>query len=174
MRKSLERENRNLGEIANYDPLTNLLNRRSMNAQMKQAVEAANEDSQPFCLIMGDIDNFKKVNDIYGHACGDTVLISVAKVISQNVRNGDAVCRWGGEEILILVKENEEIACQVAERICKDISHTVVKHDQIELSVTMTLGVAPYREGETIRSIIDEADKHLYYGKNHGKNQVVS
>ncbi|MGN0494836.1 MAG: GGDEF domain-containing protein [Lachnospiraceae bacterium] len=174
MRKSLEQENRNLGEIANYDPLTHLLNRRSMNHHMKQAMETADGTGQEFCLIMGDIDNFKKVNDTYGHACGDTVLTTIARVISDNVRENDVVCRWGGEEILVLVNADREIACQVAERICKNIANTVVKHDDKELSVTMTLGVAAYMEGQTIRSIIDEADNHLYYGKKHGKNQVVS
>lgn len=174
MRKHLEQENRSLGEIANYDPLTHLLNRRSMNEHMKQAIEEANAGDGMFCLIMGDIDNFKNVNDTYGHACGDTVLAEVAGIISENVREEDAVCRWGGEEMLILVNANKEIACSVAQRICRDISQRVVKHDDVELSVTMTLGVAEYIEGRTIRSIIDEADEHLYYGKNHGKNQVVS
>lgn len=174
MRQSLEQENRSLGEMANYDPLTHLLNRRSMNNHMKHALEEAEDGKQTFCIIMGDIDNFKSVNDTYGHACGDTVLTAIAKVISENVREEDVVCRWGGEEILVLVKADKEITCHVAERICKDIANTVVEHDNTKLSVTMTLGVAAYTRGESLRSIIDEADKHLYYGKRHGKNQVVS
>ncbi len=173
MRKSLEQENRNLGEIANYDPLTHLLNRRSMNEHMKQAMEDANAGERTFCLIIGDIDNFKKVNDTYGHACGDTVLTEVSRIISINVREEDVVCRWGGEEMLILVNASKEVARAVAQRICKGISQNTVKHGDIEVSVTMTLGVAEYKEGKTIRSIIDEADEHLYYGKNNGKNQVV-
>lgn len=173
MRKSLEQENRNLGEMANYDPLTHLLNRRSMNNHLKLELEAAQMRGQEFCLIMGDIDNFKSVNDTYGHACGDTVLTTISKVISDNVREEDIVCRWGGEEVLILVKANKDITRQVAERICMDVAGTIVKHDDTELSVTMTLGVSEYKKGESLREIIDRADKNLYWGKNNGKNQVV-
>lgn len=173
MRKSLEQENRYLGEVANYDPLTHLMNRRSMNACMKQAIERAKEEQQEFCLIMGDIDNFKKVNDTYGHACGDTVLMEIAGLVSNSVREDDLVCRWGGEEILVLVNAGKDIARQVAERMCKQIADTVIQHEDIELSVTITLGVAAYKDGESIRTLIDEADRCLYCGKRNGKNQVV-
>lgn len=173
MRKNLEQENRNLGQIANYDPLTHLLNRRSMNVHMKQAVEKADKEGESFCIIMCDIDDFKKVNDTYGHACGDTVLTSVAGIVMNNVREEDVVCRWGGEEILILVKADKDIASQVAKRICSNVAESVMKHDKLEISVTMTIGVAVYDCTETLRAVIDAADEKLYYGKHHGKNQVV-
>ncbi|MCM1179314.1 MAG: GGDEF domain-containing protein [Clostridium sp.] len=173
MKRQLEEENRALGEIASHDPLTHLLNRRSMNSYLKIAMERS-EDKQPFCLVLADIDNFKQVNDTYGHDCGDEVLISVSGVISGNVREKDYVCRWGGEEILILLQADLETAVTVAERIGKDVASTVVKCNEKEVSVTVTMGVAQYRQGVTIRSLIDEADQNLYYGKKHGKNQVVT
>lgn len=173
MQHQLEQENSMLGEIANYDPLTHLLNRRSMNLHLKNALEQAVIMSQPFCLILADIDDFKKVNDTYGHDCGDEILIAVADMISGSVREGDYVCRWGGEEILILLQKDLEVSSQVANRICKDVAANVVHYKEISVSVTLTMGVSRYRAEKTIRSMIEEADQNLYYGKKNGKNQVV-
>lgn len=174
MQKQLELENRRLGEIANFDPLTHLMNRRSMNAQLRSAHDIAMSIGSVFCVMLVDIDDFKKVNDTYGHDCGDEVLVSIANTISGDVREEDAVCRWGGEEILILLKADLDIARQVAERICKDVRETIVQHNDIEVSVTLTIGVADYKKKQTIRSMIEEADRNLYYGKHNGKNQVVT
>lgn len=175
MQRRLEQENLTLGELANYDPLTHLLNRRSMNLHLKQAMEqATGEKPKPFCLILADVDNFKGVNDTYGHDCGDVVLIAVADVISGNVRENDYVCRWGGEEILILLQEDLDVAIQVAKRICKDVACNVVHCKNTDISVTLTLGISRYEQEKTIRSMIEEADQNLYYGKKNGKNQVVS
>lgn len=174
MRKNLERENRNLGEIANYDPLTHLMNRRSMMPKVKQAFAKAKEGDFKFCLIMGDIDDFKSVNDTYGHACGDTLLVTVANLIKNCVREEDCVCRWGGEEFLLLIQADREISTQVAKRICEDVSKLVIEHENIKLSVTMTLGVAEYDGQQSSRVMIDLADQRMYYGKKNGKNQVVN
>lgn len=174
MKRQMEEENRTLGEIAKYDPLTHLLNRRSMNTYLKSALEQAAEGQQPFCLVLADIDNFKLVNDTYGHDCGDEILILVAGMVSANVREEDYVCRWGGEEILILLKTDLETSVQIADRICKNIAGTASNYKGTEVKVTLTLGVSQYAEGETIRSMIDKADQNLYYGKKNGKNQVVS
>ena len=89
MEKSLESENHSLAHLAKYDPLTHLLNRRSVNTFLHKAHDEAVLSKEPFCLIMADIDDFKKVNDTYGHNAGDEVLINVAGVISNNVREGD-------------------------------------------------------------------------------------
>ncbi len=174
MKRQLEEENRTLGEIASHDPLTHLLNRRSMNTYLKSALENGAGRQLPFCLILADIDNFKNVNDTYGHDCGDELLIAVAEVISGNVREEDHVCRWGGEEILILLQADLETAVQAANRIRREIAGTIVKYKEKEVSVTITMGISQYMQGETIRSMMDEADRNLYYGKKHGKNQVVT
>jgi len=118
MRQRMEQENQVLEEIAKFDPLTHLLNRRSMNTYMHEVMKHVGEKQETFCLIMADIDNFKRINDTYGHDCGDKVLIAVANAISHCVRENDYVCRWGGEEILILVQADVEVACKIAERIC--------------------------------------------------------
>ena len=176
MQYHLEEENVSLSRIANFDALTRLLNRRSMNIQLKQILEeteSQGEESRPFCLIMTDIDDFKKVNDTYGHSFGDEVLVEVAAVLQSNVREQDRVCRWGGEEMLILLRSNMEVARGVAQRICTDMASTVISADGQEVSVTLTIGVAEYQKGETIRTMIETADQRMYRGKRSGKNCVV-
>jgi len=174
MQKQLEMENRVLGEAANYDSLTRLLNRRCMNEYLKQALEEAEERGQQFCIMLVDIDDFKKVNDTYGHDCGDEVLIAIANAIVTDVREEDAVCRWGGEEILILIKSDLDVARRVGERIRKDAMNTAVNHADGKVQVTLTIGVADHKKKQTIRAMIEEADRNMYYGKAHGKNQVVT
>lgn len=174
MQQKLEQENVRLGKIANYDPLTQMMNRRSMNIQLKAAHDAVEINGKLFCVMLIDLDDFKKVNDTYGHDCGDEVLISVANVIMRDVREEDFVCRWGGEEILVLLKADLEIARKVAERICQDVRVTVVPHKDIDVKITLTIGIAEYKKKQTVRAMIEEADRNMYYGKQHGKNQVVT
>lgn len=173
MQKQLERENHTLENLANYDPLTRLLNRRSMNKNLQTVQQEALQQGKPFCLLLVDIDNFKKVNDTYGHDCGDEVLVTISNLIMNDVREGDFVCRWGGEEILILLRADLDVSRQVAWRICNDVQKTPVKCHDVELTVTVTIGVAEYKQEQTFQSMIEEADKNMYYGKSHGKNQVV-
>lgn len=173
MQKQLEQENSELEEIARFDPLTHLLNRRSMHDELHRAMNAADKGQENFCLIMADIDDFKKINDTYGHDCGDEVLVAIANIISGNVRENDAVCRWGGEEMLILIRTDEEMAVRVAERIRREIAARRGWYKDNKFIVTVTLGVTAYEEGTNIRTMIGQADQNLYKGKNNGKNQVV-
>lgn len=172
MQHLLERENDRLGVIANYDPLTKLLNRRSMEVYLKQALEQASSE-EPFCLMMTDIDDFKKVNDTYGHDVGDVVLKRVSKTLSENVRESDQVCRWGGEEFLVLFRTDLVHAGQVAERIRENIAKQSIDAKGKQISVTITMGIAQYQEDASISTLINAADENLYYGKKNGKNQVV-
>ena len=173
MQYQLERENNKLSEIANYDSLTRLLNRRSMTVFMRKLFEEVQETQNPFCLIMIDIDDFKKVNDTYGHTVGDQVLIMVSDSITKNVRENDYVCRWGGEEILVILMTEINNAQKTAERIRKDIVNTVITEKNTEIRVSVTMGISQYHDKVSIRELINEADEKLYYGKRHGKDQVV-
>lgn len=173
MQHHLESENMSLEQLANYDPLTKLMNRRSMDVYLIDAVDRAKTQNEPFCIIMADIDDFKKVNDTYGHAAGDLVLEEAAKVILENVRSNDSVCRWGGEEILILIREAEDVAVSVAQRICKDIAASRVDTGNEKLAITITMGVSQYRDKDDVDSVVERADKYMYIGKRRGKNQVV-
>ncbi|MDD6071703.1 MAG: GGDEF domain-containing protein [Clostridiales bacterium] len=174
MQRRLEQENKTLGEIARYDPLTHLMNRRSMNEYLEDVLEQAVQKKKSFCLIMADIDDFKKVNDTYGHECGDEVLIAVSNIISDNVRKNDCVCRWGGEEILISLQADKDVAIHVAERICSDVAVTEIIYKGATVKVTLTLGISEYKEDSNICQMIEESDRKLYKGKNNGKNQVVA
>lgn len=173
MQRQLERENIKLEEIANYDPLTKLLNRRSMAQYLKKSLERVQIGKDTFCLIMADIDDFKHVNDTYGHAFGDQVLVLISEIISGNIRGCDYACRWGGEEFLISLMTDVEHVQRIAERIRKDILGSVIESGEGDVHVTVTMGIAEYHEGVVIRDLVEEADRKLYYGKKHGKNQVV-
>lgn len=164
-----------LEKYVNYDTLTHLLNRRSMDNYLQAAHRQAQTGQATFCLMMMDIDDFKKVNDTYGHDCGDEVLKYVAHTISTGVKKNDYVFRWGGEEILVLLNTDFDKAVAVAERIRSDIARDPVDYrGTTKVPVTITIGVSPYAAGATIQQMMDDADAKLYYGKKHGKNQVVS
>ena len=163
-----------LEKYANYDTLTHLLNRKNMDNYLKSAYISAKDHNAPFCLLMLDIDDFKKVNDTYGHDCGDAVLKHVAQFVSFAVRKEDNVFRWGGEEILILLKNNECQAYSVAERIRYGIENSSINYrNEFIVKITVTIGVCAYKTGMTIQKMMDVADSRLYYGKQNGKNQVV-
>ena len=163
-----------LEKYVNYDTLTHLLNRRSMDNYLQAAHKLANTGRTTFCLLLMDIDDFKSVNDTYGHDCGDEVLKAVAGIISNGVRKDDNVFRWGGEEILVLLNTDEEKAISIAEKIRIEVEEYVLNYrDELKLSVTLTIGLATYGSGKSIQAMMDEADAKLYYGKRHGKNQVV-
>ena len=164
-----------LEKYVNYDTLTHLLNRRSMSNYLEAAHRQAMTGKATFCLMLMDIDDFKKVNDTYGHDCGDEVLKYVAGAVSTGVRKNDNVFRWGGEEILVLLNADEERAVAVAERIRHEIEKDPINYrDEAEVHVTVTIGVSSYTVGKSIQEMMDDADAKLYYGKRHGKNQVVN
>ena len=170
----LEEQYSLLESVSSKDPLTGLFNRRSMDKYLITALEQSKGDGLVFSVILGDIDDFKRVNDTYGHNIGDQVLMQVAKTISENASEGCRVCRWGGEEILIFIPENETVTYEVAEKIRQSIEQIRVPFSTDYVSVTMTFGIAEYSPGLPFNKLVSIADNRLYYGKRHGKNQVVS
>ncbi len=164
-----------LQRYANFDPLTKLLNRRCLDSYMQNAYKKARKNNEPFSVLLMDIDDFKKVNDTYGHDCGDEILKFVALEVSTGVSSEDIVFRWGGEEIFVILKAEKKQAIQIAERIRSTIERATIKYKgTTPVSVTVTIGVATYEDGDTIQSLFDDVDDRLYYGKKHGKNRVVS
>lgn len=113
--KSLRSQNDALVSVSSVDPLTGLLKRRSMDKHLAKVVSEAKVKGEMFAVIIADIDNFKKVNDTYGHNMGDEVLVDVSEAFKQNVTPSCSICRWGGEEILVLVPEGLEVARKVAD-----------------------------------------------------------
>lgn len=170
----LESQNRALASISSRDPLTGLLNRRSMDVHLNEALELFKRKGKLFSVIIGDIDDFKMVNDTYGHNVGDEVLVNVANIICSNIPEDAKVCRWGGEEILILIHGNAKAAAPVAENIRKAISNSKIITEDVVIGITMTFGMAEYQPGYALTKLISVADKNLYKGKNEGKNRVVA
>ena len=162
-------------KLATTDGLTDLYNHRYFQDQMKMNVEHSKRYETNFSLIIIDIDFFKKFNDTYGHQSGDAVLRQVAQILKRNVRATDIVCRYGGEEMsIILPNTGKDEAQMTAEKICKIVSEKQFKlNNDKETHVTISLGVSTYPfDGETPTNLIDAADKRLYNAKNNGRNQV--
>ncbi len=166
----LKHQNAILDKLASTDPLTGLYNRRSMDVFLSQAVETESN----FALIMCDIDDFKKVNDTYGHDFGDVVLKGVANITTEQVKEHGYVCRWGGEEILILLNNaSEESSFRIAENIRRNVANRVFDLNEKWIHCSLTLGIALHNSEEAVEDTITRADYNLYCGKRNGKNAVV-
>ncbi len=170
----LAAKNSQLDEMSKKDPLTKLYNRRYMNYELNRRMSNLIGEGRIFGLIMADIDNFKRVNDTYGHDVGDDVLIAVANEFTSALRGDDCVCRWGGEEFLVIVNGNHQVTADVAERIRKRIEALTIKSNGHELKITMTFGISESIPGLRVERLIQIADERLYKGKQDGKNCVVT
>jgi diguanylate cyclase (GGDEF)-like protein len=169
----LKIKNEDLRQTASTDYLTGVLNRRSILPYFYQLQGQYEENYKPFCAVLGDIDDFKQINDTYGHSSGDDVLIALTGCISDNLRGGDYICRWGGEEFLILLANCNLAKAQITmERIRNSILALRIKSATGEISCSMTFGVEVYR-GQGFDQLTDRADEKLYYGKRNGKNVVI-
>lgn len=157
------------------DPLTGLFNRKFMNKKLDEEIERAKRYKSKFSLIFLDIDNFKKINDVYGHIVGDFVLKYLANIIKSELRKVDYAFRYGGEEMVVLVSEaNLENALKFANRLLETVRNTVFKYKTEELKITISIGVAEYKAGETIEQLIERADMAMLRAKREGKDRVVS
>ncbi len=165
----LREKNMELDFLANYDMLTKLNNRH----HMMHFFEQFEKSGKPYCVIIGDIDDFKVINDTYGHNCGDMVLYTVADIIKKTLEQRGVPCRWGGEEFLMLVYGEQETAGEILELVRHKIEENVVNYHGQDVRVTMTFGMAFYKERANVEKMISLADQRLYYGKNHGKNRIV-
>ncbi|KPK38390.1 MAG: hypothetical protein AMJ69_08605 [Gammaproteobacteria bacterium SG8_47] len=161
---------------ATSDALTGLLNRRAFEQALNEAKSGADEHTTTFCLLYVDIDNFKQINDTYGHLIGDKVIRSVAALLSANVKGKDAVARIGGEEFAVLLRETEaENAVRVGEILRRTVESTRLKRaDTGELigQITVSVGVTDYRRSETVDEVMQRADNALYQSKEGGRNRV--
>ena len=142
---------------------------------MRMQIENSKRYETEFSLIILDIDFFKKFNDTFGHQAGDAVLRQVAQTLKRNVRATDIVCRYGGEEMsIILPNTGKDVAYSTAEKICKRVSDNKFRLiGDKEVTVTISLGVSTYPyDGNTASELIEAADKRLYNAKHNGRNQV--
>lgn len=160
-------------EEANIDFLTGLYNRRSFDRSLNDLIENFYERNYPFSLILLDIDDFKSVNDRYGHLVGDGVLKEISSVLKIFLRANTIVARTGGEEFgIILPGVVLENAVKVADRIKNIIENREMKIDKHIVKVTVSIGVTQIRQGDNLYSIYERVDRALYKAKNNGKNRV--
>lgn len=161
--------------LATTDGLTELYNHRYFQEQMIMQLEQSKRYDTSFSLILIDIDFFKKFNDMFGHQSGDAVLRQVALKLKKNIRSTDIACRYGGEEMsIILPNTDKEEATITAQKICQLVAENPFKlANDKESTVTISLGVSTYpQDGQTPDTLIDVADKRLYNAKENGRNQV--
>ncbi len=160
-------------QYATLDALTNLNNRRQFETRLGQEISITKRQNNPLCAMMIDIDFFKKVNDTYGHAAGDEVLRSVASTIKEQLRESDIPARYGGEEFAVLLPFTQLAEAQiVGERLRKAVEAHPVRVDNIDIAVTISMGLAEYNKVETGEELFERADKALYEAKKNGRNQV--
>ena len=158
------------------DALTGVNNRRCLEIRLKEEVERHVRYNHPLSLIMFDIDFFKRVNDTYGHQCGDFILQSVSSEIKKTIRKGDILARYGGEEFCCVLPETAiEGATLLAERFRKNIEDKTCPYHEFNVKVTISLGVAPISaEVSTPETLMRIADQRLYKAKESGRNRVIA
>jgi diguanylate cyclase (GGDEF)-like protein len=164
-----------LAGLTRVDGLTGTLNRRGLDATFPEVAGPPDDDGliRPLCVAMADIDHFKRVNDEYGHAVGDEVLKAVSNRLVGVVRGGDAVVRYGGEEFLLILPSVALAAgARVAERARAAVAEQAVVAAGTSLPVTISLGVAERRAGESRHELIARADAAMYAAKRAGRNRV--
>jgi diguanylate cyclase (GGDEF)-like protein len=157
---------------ANHDALTGLYNRQKFNDIFTKEIRRSRRYANFLSVILFDIDNFKAINDSYGHDAGDEVLKKIADIISVNLRQTDSLVRWGGEEFIVLLPETDlQTACNVAQKLLESL--TVLTFDFMQEKITASFGVATLNETDTECTLINRADEALYEAKRNGKNQVL-
>lgn len=164
---------RSLRTLVEQDALTSLCNRRSGDLRLRQTVEDATASGKDFCVAIGDIDFFKKVNDTHGHECGDLVLKKVAQTLCEHMNENGTASRWGGEEFLLIFENrNLEQSKNILDDILQSIRSLECIYNGQPVKITMTFGLTA---GSTsnIKELLRIADEKLYTGKNTGRNRIV-
>lgn len=162
-----------LNELSILDPLTGIYNRRHFTVCLDRTVSLAKQLRMPLLLVTLDIDDFKRINDTYGHPCGDKVLRDLTKRISKAIRGSDIFVRIGGEEFSILMPDTDlSKGMEIAERLRILVQEKEFEYNGNKIPITISLGLAQYG-GETVAQMIEKADKALYEAKANGRNQFV-
>ena len=169
-KKELQEENENLQNIVNHDELTHLLTRTYLRNKFKGRL---NED-RPVYLIMADVDDFKLINDTYGHPCGDYVLATLSDIMKEVCPLDSDVVRWGGEEFVILLyNKSKEDTLTIIQQLKEAIAVFPFLYHSKALHLTMTYGISSLEDCTDLETLIQKADQRMYYGKRHGKNIII-
>ncbi len=174
LNEELEKANRELEQIAAFDSLSGLLNRRSLFHRISVEIERSIRLDVPLTGLMVDIDHFKDVNDNHGHQCGDMVIREIGARLQGDLRKYDYAGRYGGEEFLVVLSNStEQQAMSIAERFRRHMEDAMVTCAGESIKVTVSIGVARYRQGESQEAWIERADRAMYQAKQAGRNRIV-
>ncbi len=176
--RKLKKQKKLLEELAITDALTKIRNRRYFDERIVEDFEKCKRYNQPLFILMMDIDNFKSVNDTYGHDYGDYVLVEFTNILRKSVRKSDLLARYGGEEFIIAMFEtNADGAKTVSEKIRKTVEEYDFKYKNIRIKRTVSIGIScypsPLEPQDSIYTVVKEADEALYISKNTGKNKWI-
>lgn len=164
-----------LKSMAHYDKLTGCLNRHAANSIIQEEFERFSDNKLPLTLLMADLDHFKRINDSFGHQTGDTVLEKFAEAARSSLRRSDLLCRWGGEEFLVLLRGTVlHESLLIAERMRQRVAELVVPPLERSGLVTVSIGVAAMPPQRSLERLIADADQALYRAKNGGRNLVMA
>jgi diguanylate cyclase len=172
--KDLEAKLQHMSELVREDQLTGSLNRRGLDDVFERESARADRRGTPLCMALLDLDNFKKLNDTYGHLAGDKALRHLVKVVKDTLRSMDVIARFGGEEFLILLPETSvEAAASAMVRVQRELTRHFFLHDNEKMLITFSCGVALRHQNEDQASLMARADHAMYKAKTSGKNRVV-
>jgi diguanylate cyclase (GGDEF)-like protein len=156
------------------DPLTGLNNRSCFEISVKREVDLAHRHNSELAMIVLDVDNFKNINDVYGHLVGDCILREIAESARDSVRSTDIAFRYGGEEFVVLLNSTgKNGAYLLAERIRRNIQKKTCTYGEHSIKVSASLGIACLREGESATDLFKRADEAMYQSKTQGKNRTL-
>jgi len=161
-------------ELATTDELTGAYNRRHFTTVATSQLEDAQRDDRPLVAMMVDIDHFKRVNDTYGHATGDDVIRAVVSVLRGHIRRPDIFGRYGGEEFAVVQSDMHGDPLELGERLRAAVESVTVPGQEQPIRVTVSIGVAELRRGDSLETLLGRADKALYRAKETGRNRVVA
>jgi diguanylate cyclase (GGDEF)-like protein len=161
---------KSMRDAATVDALTGIANRRAIDHVLESVTHEVSQARRDLAVLMFDVDHFKRINDSYGHATGDQVLVRLAQEAGRHLRKSDLLSRWGGEEFMVIaLDQSGPMALQMAERLRSELEMTVFSSVG---QVTISIGVTSYVAGESVDTCIERADKALYLAKENGRNRV--
>ena len=163
-----------LEDFAHRDPLTQIFNRRYAEIKLQSAWDEFIQHNIPFGVVFMDIDDFKKVNDQYGHDVGDQILKVVSQTMVENIRREDLVSRWGGEEFLLVLHNTNLTGLKsIARKLRQLIRHSYIQRSGQKINVTVSVGATLAKKGDTVNSLMDRSDRLMYQSKQAGKDRVI-
>jgi len=171
----LRQANERLNELAMTDPLTKVMNRRAFFLKFNEELERSKRYRHPITVAMIDVDHFKPFNDMEGHLCGDEALRKIAALFTSNLRKTDALCRYGGEEFLVMMPETKlEAGSDICERLRRSVEDNQFQGQFTSAYLTVSIGIAGYpKHGEVALDLVKAADQALYQAKEYGRNRIV-